>query len=75
MSRRICEVRENRVMIVVSFGKGGKGNDIGGRWNKGPSTIFFILERSEANMANMITARKAVGGGKEMRQRMTVDNT
>lgn len=49
---------------------------IGGRWNKGPSTISFILERSAANMANMITSRKEGGGeGKEMRQRMTADNT
>lgn len=48
---------------------------IGGRWNKGPSIIFFILERSEANMANMITSRKEGGKGKEMSQRMTADNT
>ena len=43
---------------LVSFGRRGKGNNSRERWTKGPSSIFFILERSKANMANMITSRK-----------------
>lgn len=61
---------------LVSFGRGGKGNDTGGRRTKGPSSIFFILERSKANMANMITYRKGrEKTNREIRQRRMVGNT
>ena len=47
--------------IAVSSGKGGKASDIGGRWNKWPSIIFCLLESSEVNMANTVTAHKEEG--------------
>lgn len=53
----MCEVREMKTMIVVSAGKGGKGNDVG-EYGKGRLQLY-IVERSEATMTSLaITARK-----------------
>ena len=64
---------------MVSFGRGGKGNDTGDRWSKGPSSIVFTLERSKANMGKFDNfqeeQRVKKKKNREMRQRMMVDNT
>ena len=61
---------------LVSFGRGGKGNDTGDRWTKGPSSIVFTLERSKANMGKYDNFQedREKKKNREMRPRMMVDN-
>ena len=59
---------------MVSFGRGGKGNDTGDRWSKGPSSIVFTLERSKANMGKYDNFQEGQREKKKTKQRNETEN-